>query len=234
MCISLARHNSSTNDTNTAPYSGFTPLAETVHAAAFKWRGALDSDMMWDSLFEEFYSHGKLERWGAFVLNDTIDHWIESTVYVDTVNASMSAKDIFDSAKRAQRFVCESNGTSASRLDEYLNANFSDVYSRPPPPYPQASAPRQGADTYDVSNILQKIANSTSNGYTSADGSTAPLCMADIRMENDTIAFTSYKALHAALTMLTNVSTDHAAPIFLKVCLSACERVNVTLSPAIT
>ena len=172
-------------------------LVEQFDSSGVTWSTAHDSDALWMSLFDDCYAH-ESDRWAAFVMHDRIAQWLESTVTVAQSGLNIDIGSVFEEVQRAQLAVCNGYHSRNSIIKAPLTeANITD---------PSSFCGRVPAIRFQIHNTstLPTITNSPSD----ADRT--------VQYTNASIAITSYQSLHSNLTMLSNVTSDHAAPSYLK------------------
>ena len=172
-------------------------LVEQFDSSGVTWSTAHDSDTLWMSLFDDYYAHER-DRWAAFVMHDRIAQWLESTVTVAQSGLNIDIGSVFEEVQRAQLAVCNGyhrrNSVNKAPL---IGANITD---------PSSFCGRMPAIRFQIHNT--SILPTTTNSPSDADRT--------VQYTNASIAITSYQSLHSNLTMLSNVTSDHAAPSYLK------------------
>lgn len=156
----------------------------------------MNSDTLWSNLFGEYYNHSG-NRWGSLIYQDEIPEWIESSITLSFNSIQLKPLDLYNDFILLQNRLCPNyTDLDPSRTLEYKNAThfFNKLHeiSFCDPNHPAFSI------KFQLSNI------SKSHGF--KNGSTP----------EDSIKITNYYNLHTNFTLMTNVSVDHAAPIFFK------------------
>eukprot|EP01038_Epipyxis_sp_PR26KG_P009362 gene9362-12613_t len=152
----------------------------------------MDSDRMLLDLYLDYYRHSS-RRWGAYVINDNVKKWIASRVTItQLVYNNISMIEMFDELIKTRDFLCgnDNNISSFTSFVSICGENPSITFA--------LHYNNTIINNYDV---LKNNRNDNYNYYNNSDLS---------------IVITSYEDMHSNLTMLTNVTNDHATPVFLK------------------
>lgn len=227
--------------------------------ATLSWRGAKNSDSLFKDLYSDYYSHNR-NRWGAFVVEDRLDKWIESTVRIHESALRMDIFVVFEELAKVGQRSCLSVDSTTPRPSSGSTHHPTKRRTGAPPSFPPSHAPtsRQSPapskskhphPRQDIANA-NAHANITANATMDAGGhqtiSTATFCDANLRegmrisLERRpsvsptspelSLVIRSYQSMNANITMLSNVTTDHAAPVFLK---ELAPRVYASLLPVV-
>lgn len=166
----------------------FAAFIEATFSASLTRMDGLNSDALWERLFDEYNDHS-LHRWGAFVLSDYVPQWMETTILLSSNSLRLDVKTVFDNIRQAASRICQSRSTNSSSADEEEKEEEVDrIVICPPNP-----------------STVFSLHNSTEGADHGANA----------RMEYF-IAISTYEALYTNITLLSNVTTDHASPIFLR------------------
>jgi ABC-type multidrug transport system ATPase subunit len=176
-------------------------MLPTARVRALDTQTCANSDALWGHLYDEYYHH-KDARWGAVVQEDALHHWF-ATRFLFPLPQSAQGKVEHASnetellLQQLHDDICSRNTSSVPHrrfVDE--NASFAIDFCNDQHP------------SYSL-RVLRNYPKVDSNQSVAGNGS-------DIMLE-----LVQYVALQSDLTLLSNVSTDHAAPLFLKEVLSS-------------
>jgi ABC-type multidrug transport system ATPase subunit len=160
------------------------------------WAGDMGSDAMWQHLFDTYYSHAR-PRWAAFVVDDLVQRWVESTVVLDQGALRVDMATLQDAVRAVQESVCNSTAfmDSVDTKNSYSNDN-------------------------NAGGIIGSNTSALLRGQADFCGGLPALRIdflnSTAQYGNGSISITSYESVRSNVTLLSNVTTDHAAPIFLK------------------
>ena len=163
------------------------------------WKGDMNSDSLWTHLYDE-YDHHVGHRWGAFAMDDSIPHWMETTIVISELSLSLDIESVYAQVKRAAAAIC--NPKKKKRHDQLLDAtitlNGKHVKTTICPPNPSTTISIYNGTFPDVNMSFEREKSVFGSSTLSS------------------IIISSFQTLNTNLTLLSNVTTDHAAPIFLR------------------
>ena len=174
---------------------------ERILGGSLSWIGLTNSDDMFVDLYDTFYEH-KRNRWASFVAQDTVKKWLESSVLIPETSLKLPIEDVAKSILAAQLAACPLNNT-------VYNSNST-------------------SDTKKLFDNYYHLAQQRFHvNRTIVSCRAYPLYAASINyvktknFKNDTILTRVLKvsvfiSLTSNITMLSNVTTDHAGPVYLK------------------
>lgn len=161
-------------------------LLDSLMGEDMCWNKNMNSDDMWLLLRQDYYLHGSKNRWGSYVMDDIINDWFESSVTIEESSLNVDIDVVFESIKEAGRHIC-------------------------------------GLDDDDTDSAIYEDDDVSNDDKVNLCG---PNPSIEIRLvhykrshshgNERAITISMYNALNSNLTMMSNVTTDHAAPIFLK------------------
>ena len=163
------------------------------------WKGDMNSDSLWTHLYEEYDNHVD-HRWGAFVMDDTVPHWMETTIVISELSLSLDIETVYSQIQRAAAVIC--NRKKKKKHEQLTDATVKfhgkHVKTTICPPYPSTTISIYNSTFPDVNMSFEreKTVFDLSSKYS--------------------IIISSFQSLSTNLTLLSNVTTDHAAPIFLR------------------
>ena len=167
------------------------------------WQGDMNSDALWKHLYEEYDRHVG-HRWGAFVMDDSMPHWIETTIVINELSLHMDIYTVFEQIQRAALKLCNVKATQSRRpnLADTKNSFVNQIKKISIcPTYPSITISMYNGTFPDINT---SFANSSGTNH---------LANSDVMIS---LIVSSFEALNTNLTLLSNVTTDHAAPIFLR------------------
>jgi ABC-type multidrug transport system ATPase subunit len=135
------------------------------------WKGILNSDQLWNKLYEEYYQHTQ-NRWGAMVLNDVSPDWLETSLLINQGSMALPPAEVIDA------------------LGRFCNSSIS--YQR------------------FCGAIVIELENKTHHNQ-------VPDIFNDAQIG---VILKSHQGLTTNFTLMSNVTSDHAAPVFVKEILS--------------
>lgn len=200
-------------------YNGYSFLKESLPKHSLKWIDATTSNHLWNNLYKEYYGH-KYDRWNAFVLQDIITDWFETSVYLNANDFSpdlhVNMSKVFSDIAAAQSRICNITKPSS----KYKIKNI-DTVNIPPmdssDQYVDLNGIDQGNSQPSEVNICGHkpmleifLTQSNLSHVSSVNRSNSELSL------DDTLVIRATEALYSNLTMLSNVTSSHATPIFLK------------------
>jgi ABC-2 type transport system ATP-binding protein len=199
--------------TPTAKTSAFREIGQSnEYSGRLMCLAGKNSDMLFDFLFNEYYTHS-MERWGAFVTNDTMAKWAESSLVLVTDNNSSSpdvdrvsdgvpsSRDMYTVLQATKKAVC-GDAEDPDKISEELEA---------------AEKLWDAVNEWKSGLYSRKSIKSNTTGSPVQRNPQAPICSTAFELINGTsIKLTSYKSLSSILAMMTNVTLDHVSPVFLK------------------
>jgi ABC-2 type transport system ATP-binding protein len=166
------------------------------------WKGTKSSDELFTELSDEYFSHTS-NRWASFVLDDTIDQWLQSRVRIPKDSLQLSFDDILGTLSDLQSIMCQ---------------NLTSQEPQSSPGAESESSNDSGSSLIQfcthLSNIEFSVVNETV--VSSSHSSHTSLSSPTNATVHEVFMITVYQSLHSNLTMMTNITTDHSSPIFLK------------------
>ena len=206
--IPSLRGNSSVENAST-----FNQLTENVLYHGFTWLPNYDSNAVWTYLFDTFYSHPQRQRWGAFVMKDEVANWVVVNVIVKASSLDMDIKQTFMLLKAAYTKVCGMYENSTDTNDDNQRQEEGTVDTVPRCQALQSLSLSLIMVNRNSSDMAHQNESQSMYTPTSTDGS-------DVRNNRTepelAIKLSMTAAMNSNLSMLTNVTTDHAAPVLLK------------------
>ena len=178
------------------------------------WLGDKSSDQLFEALYFEYFAHPEQPRWASFVIDDTVEKWFQSTVRIRDTALSMPADDVYSGLQAVHNVICNESFVWSNFTADVFELTATRAAAKLLGIQQSHSLSAMNNDTYRIQfcNHLSSVEISLIN---SRNSSAAP-GDEDKSSEKKDILITSYQALHSNLTMMTNVTTDHGAPIFLK------------------
>jgi ABC-2 type transport system ATP-binding protein len=180
------------------------------------WKGAKSSDELFTELSEEYFRHTS-NRWASFVLDDTVDQWLQSRVRIPKGSLQLSFDQIMDTLSDLRETICQNfttqqDPTATGSSREGSRGGNSGVSS-------MVSSHKIQFCSQLLSSIEFSVVNETmvpSSTHGSSNVTTSTVSGGEEGGVHEVFMITVYQSLHANLTMMTNISTDHSSPIFLK------------------
>lgn len=182
-------------------------LSSALDKTYLTWKSAVtSSNLLWTMLFNEYYLHKTKDRWSAFVIQDSIDNWIESSIILDDksfpkdvkVNISQVYLDILS----AHDEIC--NRTMG--IDTQLN------------PQQRKRMIRESIEStiYICSQSRPIVAISLMNASIPHNDSISEADNLATEQSQFYIRIHAFESLFSNVTMLSNVTASHSTPVFLK------------------
>jgi ABC-type multidrug transport system ATPase subunit len=164
------------------------------------WKGSQSSDQLFTELSKEYFDH-RSNRWASFVVDDTIDQWLQSRVRIPKESLQLSFDEILSTLSHLQSVVCE-NQTQKDPL--HLDPRVSSKISSNKIKF----CSHLSSIEFNLMNETSSASASHSQNLTHGRG--------NLTHDREVLVITAYQSLHSNLTMMTNITTDHGSPIFLK------------------
>lgn len=188
------------------------------------WLGDdLKSNSLFENLYQEYYVHDD-NRWSSFVIDDTVEKWISSSVRITdrSFEGSLDIHDTLSAIQAIQKSVCNStfrpvNESNSAEHTMPVHHRRVEITAKAEEAFGRANHLR--ADSGDVTNItefcefmtqmdIDLVAN-MSSGKTSGDSSSRT-------MNTSELVLRVSQALEAKVTMLSNMTFFHGTPMFFK------------------
>lgn len=202
-------------------------------------QGAISSDALFDRLFQSYYAHSA-HRWAALAVHDVLEHWVETTVFVPLSvfyrdsEETGGAQDGEDQEDRDQQMRRAFNTTTSALHRRLCGERQADLNSTDSS-YDGLGESNENNEVSSVSNDGMAQGNSLRFDFCSSsstkrtrgsDPVSYRLQLVTLPHSNVTyLQLSHYIALETDVTLLSNVTTDHAAPVFLKEMLPTLEQI---------
>jgi ABC-type multidrug transport system ATPase subunit len=161
---------------------------QDILGESLSWRGSRSSEELFVDLYSEYFDHNEKNRWVSFVLDDTVQNWLQSRVRITKNALKLSLPEILTTLSQLQSSICKNQSNENALSNGSWHLQFCT----------------NGTSNIEISVVNQTLSHVHSiNASNSTDSS-------------GTIMVTVYQSLHSNLTMMTNITTDHGSPIFLK------------------
>lgn len=140
----------------------------------------------------EIFSHAD-ERWGAFVVNDKVENFFDTSVYIPAEALQMTPDEIYQYAEQAHQVVCNetNSGKDTSSTGNHKRKKDDSGWNI------------EKALLFCGKYASSRIGVARQYNYTTRDHDSA-------------LVITSYASLRANVTLMCNITSHHVAPIFLK------------------
>jgi ABC-type multidrug transport system ATPase subunit len=180
------------------------------------WLGYdLKSNALFEKLYREYYAH-KHDRWSSFVIDDTVEKWVQSSVRITdrSFEGSFDMHDAYSAIQAIQSNICnssdvvrnESISSPRTRLHNDIDSMADAAFSRV-----------KNTDRGEVSNItdfcnfmtqmdIDLLVNSSSRNNKKKM----------IAKNTSALVMQVSQALNAKVTMLSNMTFFHGTPMFFK------------------
>lgn len=162
-------------------------ITNMIPTSSVDWRGKENSNKLWSELLQEYFQHDS-QRWGAIVLDDVDNNWIESTIILDESDMKLAPRKAFEELQSMHDELCGNSSTSP----------WSHVKNEESVKHLLASEL-----TFCDSNPALSIKLNRNSSSDQDD-------------QGWYLAVKSHQEMRSNFTLLSNVTSDHAAPVFLK------------------
>jgi ABC-type multidrug transport system ATPase subunit len=160
-----------------------------------RWEGSTDSSGLEGGMSADLMKH-PADRWGAIVVDDKVERFIDTSIYIPSAALTHSPDDIYKTATLAHKRIC--------------NESY-DSYGQPESGRKESNAEKGGHRFW----TLEKSLFFCGSGAATRIGVARNYNMST-GLSSSALVVSSYASLSANVSLLCNTTAHHAAPIFLK------------------
>lgn len=191
---------STTHDSPFVNYDKFQVL-DKYYFNSIEPSPAINSDKMMKELYSEYFKH-RYDRWASFIVNDKVPKWLEGSILLNQSSMRIPINIAKNTIDMALAIIC--NGTSdisyetsalnlstvESIINTYYHVDFIQI-----------------GDCSELSFDVRYHSGLTNNSIADTW---------NLDLNGGYLAIQAFEDLISNLTFMSNVTADHASPVFLK------------------
>jgi ABC-2 type transport system ATP-binding protein len=191
---------------------------QRLFGQSLTWLGYhVKSNKLFDILYKQYYTHPQ-DRWSSFVIDDTVENWVQSSVRITdrSFTGSLTMRDAFATVNALQISVCnassQAGGASSNISSSHSAQQGTTILSKVQSAFERKSL--EGHDDWNITEFCQFITNMDIGMVLNTSSSSSP--KGNVAKNLSALVMHVSQSLNAKITMLSNMTFFHDTPMFLK------------------